>query len=694
VSTTFASASLFPTLGAQPAIGRAFLPEEDRPGADYRQVVISHGLWQRRFGADTGIIGQKVSLDAEDYTVVGVMPPGFKFPFQSDAWAPIERWANRKNRGSRGFSVIARLKPGVSIEQARSGMRTVTERLERDYPKTNAGVSVELTPQRDSQVSHLRPYLWLLLGAVFCVLLIACANVANLLLARAAGRVSEVAIRAAIGATRLRLARQLLTENLLLSLLGGALGLGLAWCSLRLLAAAIPVETPFWVKIDIDTRAIIFTLAMTLCASLLFGLAPAWRSSKIDLHGSLKEGGRQATGGERRGAGGLLVIAEMALALALLLGAGLMIKSFWRLQQVDPGFNPENLLTIHVSVPYDKYPDLARTSSFYDRIIERLKRLPGVEAVGGVTALPLAGREDDERGRVTFEGQSQAEQERNPYATWLQTSPEYFRSMSIPLINGRFFAESDGLNMPNVVILNRSAAHRFWPDENPIGKRLKFGGHDSPSPWWTVVGVVGDVSYGGLEGRAGFEIYAPYTQMIAGVLTFVMRSRTEPMSLVSAASNEIWTVDKDQALFRIVTMERLMADSIWQRRLWAMLLGAFAATAMALASVGIYGVMSHAVSRRRHEIGVRLALGARPADVLKMTIVEGLRLTMAGIAVGAVSAMILARALASLFYGVSATDPLIFLGLPALLAAVALLASYIPARRAAKVDPMTSLRSE
>jgi putative ABC transport system permease protein len=598
--------------------------------------------------------------------------------------------------------VLARLKPDVTIEQAQAETETIARRLAQEYPKTNQGFGTRLVSLREHEAGKLRPFLLLLTWAVACVLLIACANVANLLLVRAGGRSKEMAIRLALGATRGRLVKQLLTESMLLAALGGGLGLALAFWGVEALVASIPVELPFWMQITVDGQTLGFTLALTLLTGLLFGLAPAFQAARPDLNEALKEGGKGTSAGTQRSRlRHLLVISEIALSLVLLIGAGLLIKSFLRLQQDHPGFQPDNLLTAHISMAADKYPKdmprqqrVASSAALYQRITERIKALPGVKEAGYANVLPLEGIASRYRKQLTVEGQSTTEQERNPDAGVAMASADYFRTLGIPLLQGRFFNERDTTDAPPVAIVNQSLARRCWPNEDPLGKRLKIGKADSKNPWLVVAGVVGDVRYNRLESEAGFQLYLPTTQNEPGVLTFVVRAEGDPSALAAAVRYEITAADPDQAVLRVKTMDELVANSIWQQRLWGLLFGGFATTSLVLAAIGIYGVMSYAVSQRQHEIGVRLALGATAGDVLRLVLGEGLKLILLGSAIGLIGALALTRVLTSLLYGISATDPMTFAGVSLLLVAVALAASFIPARRATRVDPMASLRSE
>jgi putative ABC transport system permease protein len=693
-----ASADLFPLLGVQPALGRAFTREEDKPGTQ-RTVVISYGLWQRRFGGDPKIVGREIPLGSAPSLVLGVMPQNFKYPLGGetyDFWMPLSNATpagDLSGRGSVFLPVVARLKEGVTIAQAQAEADTIASRLAMQYPATNTAQGYALKPMHENLVGDLRPALLVLLGAVGCVLLIACVNVANLLLARAAGRQREMSIRTALGASRWRIVRQLLTESLLLALLGGALGLLIAMWGVDLLLAASPADLPRQSEIALDGRAIAFTVAMTLVTGFIFGLAPALRASKTDLNDALKDGGRgSGEGGGRNKLRGALVVAEVAMSLVLLMGAGLLVQSFLRLLNVSPGFNPERVMTLDLVMGRKTYPDAARQTVFLQNLLQRASALPGVEAVGTVNPLPLNGNFD----AYTFElpGRAPAAPGAEPAADRRIVSSDYFRAMSIPVRKGRFFSERDAADAPAVVVINETFARRFFADTEPLGQRIAFT--DAPNaPVREVVGVVADVRHAGLDAPAGLEYYVPYAQSPVARVTLVARTTSsDPASIVPALRGLIREADKDLPLWNVRTMNSLLSESVARHRFNTTLLGLFALVALLLASLGIYGVMSYSVTQRTHEIGVRLALGAQPADVLKMVLRQGMALVALGIALGLVCSYALTRSMTSLLYGVSATDPSTFALISLVLLVVAFAANYIPARRATKVDPMVALRYE
>jgi len=683
------SANFFQTLGVAPLLGRAFLPEEDHLGAN-RVAVLSYGLWQRRFNSDPGIVGKTLALNGESYEVVGVMPARFQFlSSQFELWTPLVfSDAEASARGSHSLAVVARLKPSVKLEQARAEMDTIARRLEQQY-QVNAGHYTNVIPLHEAIVGNVRLALYVLLGAVGFVLLIACANVANLLLARAASRQKEIAVRTALGATRTRIVRQLLTESVLLSLVGGALGLLLAMWGVELLVALLPPEAPRASEINLDGRVLGFTFAVSLLTGLVFGLAPALASSKPDLNDALKEGGRTAAGGFKRNRiRGLFVVAEVALALVLLIGAGLLIKSFMRLREVNPGFDPQNVLTMQLSVPKAKYPDNKQIAAFFQETLQRVGNVPGVTEAGAVSSLPLSGS-----GATRFfaiDGGPPTPPGQGPNAGYDVASPGFFGALKIPLLNGRDFTERDNADAPPVVVINETMARRFWPGEDVIGKRLAIGGQ----PWRTIVGVVGDVRHSSLDAEPRPQMYFSYLQDTLPFMSLAVRTTTDPASMVAALRSEIHAIDKDQPVFAIKTMNEVLARSVSQRRLYMTLLGIFAGIALLLAAVGIYGVMSYSVTQRTHEIGIRMALGARSSDVLRLVVGQGMTLALVGVVAGLIAALAMTRVIASLLYGVSATDPATFAIVSVVLTTVALLACYIPARRATKVDPMIALRHE
>ncbi|HEY3137520.1 MAG TPA: ABC transporter permease [Blastocatellia bacterium] len=690
---TMASPSLFDVLGVEPLVGRTFSAEEEVPGHD-KVVILSFGLWQRRFGGDPDILGHEISLSDVKRTVIGVMPPGFRFPHKdAELWAPLATDANRKNsRYGFSYQVIGRLKKGVALAQARVDMGAIASRLVEQFPDLE-GYGVNLVPLHQQVVGGVRPALLVLLGTVAFVLLIACANVANLLLARAAAREREIAIRTALGSGRLRLIRQLLTESVLLATLGGAAGLLIANWGLKALVALSPEDIPRRDQIGIDFRVLGFTLLISLLTGLLFGLAPALQASKLDLNESLKEGGRGASGGVAgRRIRNTLVVFEVALSLVLLIGAGLMIKSFVRLQKVDLGFNPDRLLIMNIQLSRSKYQG-GSSAAFFRQLIERVEALPGVESAGAITSVFIEGLPDS--SSFTIEGRPPvpaAEQDEAPIDF---VTPGYFRTMGIPLLKGRELTEQDGPNSPRVLVINDTFARRFWPGEDPLGKRLKFGPPASDAPWWTIVGVVNDMRRTGLDSAVRCETFIPYTQRpFIGFLSLVVRTAPDPRSMATTVRDVVWSMDRDQPVSHIGTVEQLLGGMMAQRRLNTVLFGIFAGLALVLAALGIYGVISYSVTQRTHEIGIRMALGASWPEVLKLVIGNGMKLVGAGILIGLISAAGLTRLMTTLLYGVSATDPATFVLIAVLLAGVALGACFVPARRAMKVDPMVALRYE
>ena len=686
------TSGLFEILGVTPALGRTIRPEEDRPEND-TVVILGHGLWQGRFGADPGVVGRMISLNNRPHTVIGVMPPDFKFPEVADLWLPLALDAQRWTRNDHGLGAIARLKPGISLVRAQAEMVSVALRIEEQNPVTNEGMSVSVSNLREGLVGDYQQALMILLGVVGFVLLIACVNVANLLLARASARRKEISIRSALGAGRWRIMRQLITESLVLGAAGGALGLVMSVWGLELLLSAVPVEFPFWMKFNLDGRVLAFTAGVSLLTGIVFGAAPALQASKVDLNEALKEGGRSAAvGAGRHRLRALLVVAEVALSLVLLVGAGLMMRSFLRLQNVKPGLNPENVLTMIVSLPRAKYQEPERQVAFFEQLLERVKSLPGVEGAAAVSNLPLSG---SRWGRsLTVEGRSVLSVGEAPMINHCVVTPGYFRSMGIPILTGRDVADEDAKDSPKVTVIDERLAREYWPDESPLGKRIRFGPPESNEPWFTIVGVAGEVRHERLDAQTRKTVYVPYRQIPVGGMTLTVRTATDPLSLTAAIRGQVRGLDPDQPVASVRTMEEVVFSTVWQPRLYAILFAVFAAVALALASVGIYGVMSYAVSQRTHEIGIRMALGAQAADVLKMVLGQGLVLVLVGVVTGLGAAFALTRLMASLLYGVSATDPTTFAAIALLLLCVALLACYVPARRAMKVDPMVALRYE
>jgi putative ABC transport system permease protein len=687
------SANLFRLLGVEPQLGRAFLPEEDDPGAG-RVVILSHGLWQRRFGADPSVVGRPVNMNGHSYTVVGVMSPQFQFPSRQDElWVPIA-FAPKEaaSRGNNSYEVLGRLKQGVTLGQAQAEMNAIASRLKRQYPdvvKSDATVVVSLHEQT---VGDIKTALLVLLGAVGFVLLVACANVANLLLARAAVRRKEVALRVALGAGRMRLMRQFLTESVLLAALGGALGLLLALWGLSVLKAFVPESLAEVKNVALDARLLGFTAAVSLVTGLVFGLAPAAQASRLDLNEMLKEGGRDSSsgrGGDRLR--GLLVVAEVAVSLVLLIGAGLLVNSFVRLRSLDPGFSPENLLTMSVMLPQQKYPDHARRVAFFSELTSRVEALPGVRAAAVTNWIPLT-LQGDTFG-VSVEGRPDPGPDKRPDVVTRVVSQDYFDAMGIRLLRGRKFDErTDRADSRPVAVVSETMARRLWPGEDPIGKRVQPGEPD-PNGWIEVVGVAGDVRQFDLAAEPRLQMYLPYAQFEWFVpRQLVVKTDGEPAGLAAAVRKTVWELDRDQPVSDVRTMEEVLSGSVARQRFSTLLLGVFAALALLLAAVGIYGVMSYAVAQRTREIGIRIALGAQAGSVLRLMVGQGLKLAAAGVALGLVGALLLTRLMSSLLFGVSATDPATLVCISVVLVGVALLASYIPARRAAKVDPLVALR--
>jgi len=700
------SPGLLALLGVEPLRGRVFLPEEGEPGAR-RVLVLGHGLWQRRFGGDPSIVGRTVALNGEPHDVVGVMPPGFRLPPSftasiaasqvpfpnADLWVPLTTEAVPAAYELRALFMMARLRPNVTPGQAQAEMSLLAGRLEREHPAQNAGFGLNLVPLHRQVSGNVRQALLILLGAVGFVLLIACANVANLLLAKAVGRRKEIAVRTALGASRGRLVRQLLTESVLLGLLGGAAGLLLSLAAVRLLTAFGAAGVPRLNEIDTDARVLVFALLVSLLTSALFGLAPALYSSKLDLSEALKKGGRTAAGGARRNRlRGLLVVSEVALALVLSVAAGLMMRSFIRLSNVNPGFDAARLVTLEIELPETGYREKERQAAFQRQLLQRVASLPGAQSVATVNYLPFSG--NDFNAGFVVEGRPAPASSERPRAFYRTVSAGYFTAMGIALRAGRVFGDGDHAQAPPVAVIDEAAARRYWPGEDPLGKRIKQGRAESKGPWVTVVGVVGSTSHTALDVAAQPEIYLPYPQNVAPAFVLVARGPADTAAFASAVRREVAAADRGLPVSNLKTMEELVVRSVALPRLYALLLTIFAGVALTLAAAGIYGVLSYSVSQRTQEMGVRMALGARALDIYALVLRQSMLLILAGLGAGGVMAFALTRLLSGMLYEVSATDPLTFALIPLVLVGVALVASLLPARRAAKVHPMVALRQE
>lgn len=689
------SANLFPLLGVEPQVGRVFTAAEDQPNSQ-RVVLLSYGLWQRRFGGDPNIAGKPLTLNGESYVVVGVMPARFQFPTSDNQlWVPIAFTAQEAaDREIKFLEVVARLKPGITLEQAQADMSTIAGRLQQQYPETNVDIGAAVTSLHEHLVGDIKPALLILLGAVGLVLLIACANVASLLLARAAVRQKEIAVRVALGARRLRLIRQFLTESLLLSTLGGVVGLAVAYIGLVLLKTFIPEDILQASEISIDLKVLGFTLFVSVATGLIFGLAPAIQALRFKQSETLKEGGRDAaTGGSGKRLRSLLVTAEVAISLVLLIAAGLLINSFVRLRNVDPGFRSDNLLTMRIAMPLSKYLDRPRRIGFYHDLLQRVQSLAGVRSVAITSNLPLYRQGNSMSVRI--HGRPELPPAQQPVVVTRIVSPAYFDTMTIPVLNGRKFTDRDVDTTPRVALISETMARTFWPGEDPVGKRFGIGEIESDQSWINIIGVVKDVRQLELTADPKPQAYLPYLQFgFFEPRDLVVKTDVDPVSLAATVRKAVWEIDKDQPVSNTQTMEAILADSIARQRFSMVLLAIFAGVALVLAGVGIYGVMSYSVAQRTREIGIRMALGAQTAAVLKLALAYGMKLVIIGVAIGLVAAFALTRLMSTLLFGVTATDPITFTLISLLLIGVAALASYIPARRATKVNPIIALRYE
>ncbi|HXM13473.1 MAG TPA: ABC transporter permease [Terriglobales bacterium] len=681
----------------QPMLGRDFLPDEQIEGKD-QVIILTYGLWQSRFAGDPQVVGRQISLSGRPYTIIGVTPKDFPMlpttlvDGPAQFYRPVAEKHDDKERLSRHLRAMARLKPGVTVEQAQSDLEVINHGLAKQFPDEYSTTGVRVVKLRDDIAAGLRPALWMLLGAIGFLLLIACANLSNLLLVRGIGRQKEVAIRSALGADRARIVQYVLTESVLLALCGGMVGILLAFWSTKFIVTIGTKVIPQLVGVSLDGRVLAFTAGLSLATGLLFGLVPALRLSGFTLSDALKEGAR-SSGAAHDTFRKVLAVSEIALSLVLLAGAGLLLRSFSKLYGVDPGFRSDHLLTMDIGLPSAKY--LAGTEkplAFYRELLGRINALPGVESAGAVNVLPLGTNFDtagtEPEGFVHGPGET-------PYPERYIVTPGYLAAVGIRLVRGRLFSDADRESAPLVVLISDTAAERWWPNQDPIGRRIKVPGFDvGAQPWRTVVGVVRDVKQAGLDAPQTMQIYLPHAQYRNGYLTLVVRTKSDPMSLAAEVRRQVMQVDPEQAVSNIATMDQVLSDSIVSRRFSATLLGILAGLGLLLAAIGVYGVISYGVSQRTREIGIRIALGAKRKDVLSLVVAQGMKLLLLGVGAGIVSALLLTPALSSLLFGVSPSDPVTFAGSAIFLAAVALFACYIPARRAAKVDPMVALRSE
>jgi putative ABC transport system permease protein len=699
ITGQLATPNIFDVLGTQAILGRTFLPEDGKPNQP-NTVVISYGLWQRRFGGDPTIINRTLLLNRTETTVIGVLPANFKWFIKkgslvgkpAELWMPMVLGAENRVRRGRYISVVARLKADITLAQAQSEMNVIGTRLEEQYNDFNANWGIELIPLREQLTGDIKPALLILLGAVAFVLLIACANVANLLLSRAAGRQKEIAVRAALGAARWRIVRQLLTESLLLAVLGGMLGLVLALWGTDVLVALSPPEMLDLRDVSINAPVLLFSLAISLLTGVIFGLVPAFEASRLNLNESLKEGGKNVGGNTRSNRlRSAFVVAEVALSLVLLVGAGLLIQSFTRLQNVNPGFNAQNVLTMNILLPRAKYDNDRKRIDFFKQAVADLQTLPGVQSAGAVSFIPFAG--PGAGTRFEIEGLPKPVVGQEPNTSVMVTDANYFETMKIPLRQGRFYNEQEATEMRHVVLINEALARRYFPNENPLGKRITISMKDENLPT-EIIGIVGDSKHKSLDGETEPTVYWPHPELAYSAMTLVVRTETNAASFAPAARNVIRTLDGEQPIAEVRTMESLLASSMARTRFNTLLLTLFAAVAMILASIGIYGVMSYTVTQRTHEIGIRMALGAQTSDVLKFIVGQGMLLASIGLGIGLLAAFGLTRLMKTLLFEVSATDPLTFLMMSLILTGVALVACLLPARRATKTDPMVALRYE
>jgi predicted permease len=688
------SANLFPVLGVSPSIGRDFRRDDNVSGAAH-VAILSHGLWVRRFGGDSRIVGQQIRLNGDPYTVIGVMPVGFLYPSRdSEIWVAWQLTAEElANHGSHLLQVVARLKPGVTLRTANADLATIAKQLEREHPESNAKVGAYATPLREDLTGDARPAILVLVGAVCFVLLIACANLANLLLARASGKTRELAMRLTLGASRFRLVCQMLTESLLLALVGGSAGLVLSVWGTRFLATLVPDGIAPLSGTAVHSRALIFSAAVSIATGILFGIIPALRISGLHLVGSLKNGGSRGNIGSGGRVRDVLVMSEVALAIVLLAGAALMIRSLENLLHLDPGFRGDHVLVMRTPLQMQKYDTQARRTAFYDQVLEKVEHLPGVVAAGYTTWIPLT-NEGGATG-ITLEGHPEPTPGETPVPNVRIVSRDYMKALRMKLMEGRQFDERNGADTTPVALINQTMARTFWSGENPLGKRFKRGAFHEKAPLITIVGIVGDVHQAGLDQPARAEMYLPYQQQGFFPPDYLaVRTSGDALLIADSVRDQVWSVDKQQPVAKVMPLEQLVEEKLASRRMQTSLLGGFAGLALLLASLGIYAVLSFSVTQRTREIGVRVALGARSRDVLRVILSHGLKLFLVGAVLGIGAALVLSQTLSHLLYGVSASDPLSFLTVIFMLGIVTLLACYIPARRAMRVDPLVALRYE
>ncbi|MGB7022175.1 MAG: ABC transporter permease [Candidatus Acidiferrales bacterium] len=687
-------------IGVKPFLGRDFEASEEKPGTP-PVVLLSYELWQSHMGSDRNAIGRTITLDGRSFTIVGVLPPNFRSLDKTDVMLPIGVWATNNSeeaheRGERGdMTVIARLAPNVTFAQARVEMEGIAARLAKEYPATNDQFGVALQSIRDAFVSDARPAILVLFGAVLFVLLIACANVANLFLVRGAARTKEIALRMAFGAGRNRIIRQMLTESFALAFLGGILGLALALAGIHGIARLIPMDMLSGAALNLNGAVLFFAAGIVVLAAFIFGMAPAMHSTQPDVQSELKEGGRTASASAAQNKlRGALAVAEISLALILLVGAGLMMKSLYKLMSVNPGFRADRVLTMEMDLRTQQYSKDPAILNFWQEVLDRVRALPGVEDAAVGTVIPLAG--EHSRTDITVEDMALPKPGNYPHPDYHEVSPGFISTLGIPLLRGRTFTDTDKQGAPLVGMVNARLAQQYWPNRDPMGRRFMFGHPSAKNPpkWLTVVGVVGDTKLYGLASPSRLEVYVSSLQYPESHMNLVVKSRIDPSALTSAIRGAVASIDKDQPIFAISTMNQLVRDSLGTRRITLILLGAFSGLALVLAAIGIYGVISYSVAQRTHEIGIRMALGAQHRDVLRMILRQGATIAVAGVAIGVVVSLGLTQLMSSLLFSVSAADPLTFAGVAILLVLVALLACYIPARRALRVDPMVALRYE